>query len=67
MRAMFNTPPSESELWNQEAMFLASCSWRVANRTLSLGALCLTVLCKVCERKTAIFRPSKVPLLSILV
>ena len=39
---------------------------RLANRKLSSDALCLTVLCELYERKTTIFRPSKVPLLSIL-
>jgi hypothetical protein len=29
---------------------------------ITSDTLCLTVLCEVCERKTAIFRPSNVPL-----
>ena len=39
----------------------------VGQPELSSDTLCLTVLCELYERKTAIFRPSKVPLLSILI
>ena len=37
-----------------------------ANQKLSSDALCPAVLYEVSERKTADFRPSKLPLLSIL-
>jgi hypothetical protein len=64
----------DNEFWivifiRTTTVYEASCSANSessANRKLSSDAVCLVVLCEVCERKTSDFRPSKLPPLSTL-